>query len=267
MFLFSELFAKSYNFTLTLEKDVSVYPAPEFSPSNLIKMEIGHIIMIISNSFKQVTLSNKTGNWLFIDAGYYNSGENTTIKGWVPSFYIAEKKDFKKVTKFGEYELEGWVGDYRFDYKFNKDGTVIDTLYKEGIYEATIKCNLYCKDKVLFVEVQYKGDDSFQIFYLNETGDLFLQEMPIKAKRIDVVPLLNTNNLFYSITGDNVNVRADASVDGKILTLLSKGARVKLIKRSDIELYIGDKKGHWAYIETGVIKGWVFDYYLKEEGN
>ena len=44
------------------------------------------------------------------------------------------------------------------------------------------------------------------------------------------------------------------------------------MKRSDMALTVGGEKGFWAYIDTGitnkageVIKGWVFDYYLKEE--
>ena len=54
---------------------------------------------------------------------------------------------------------------------------------------------------------------------------------------------------------------------------LFKDYKVEVIKQSDIELIVGDKKGHWAYIDTevsddkgGTIKGWIFDYYLKEEG-
>ena len=78
-------------------------------------------------------------------------------------------------------------------------------------------------------------------------------------------------NFIRILTGDNVNVRAEASPKGEVLTMLSKGAKVKLLERSDKALTVGDKKGFWARIDTGVmdekkgetIKGWVFDYYLK----
>ncbi len=67
-------------------------------------------------------------------------------------------------------------------------------------------------------------------------------------------------------------MRAEAGTNSAALIKLSKGAKVSLLKRSDIALTVGDKKGFWAYIDTGVkgkngenIKGWVFDYYLKKE--
>ena len=76
----------------------------------------------------------------------------------------------------------------------------------------------------------------------------------------------------YILTGDNVNVRAEAATNGAVLVKLSKGAKVTLLKRSDTALTVGDKKGFWAYVDTQVtnkdgesIKGWVFDYYLKED--
>ena len=81
----------------------------------------------------------------------------------------------------------------------------------------------------------------------------------------------STDNI-YTLTGDNVNVRAEAATNGAVLLKLSKGAKVMLLKRSDTALTVGDKKGFWAYVDTQVtnkdgesIKGWVFDYYLKEE--
>ncbi len=86
-------------------------------------------------------------------------------------------------------------------------------------------------------------------------------------------PSSDSSKSVFTLTGDNVNVRAEAATNGAVLVKLSKGAKVTLLKRSDAALTVGDKKGFWAYIDTGItnkagnetIKGWVFDYYLKEE--
>lgn len=85
----------------------------------------------------------------------------------------------------------------------------------------------------------------------------------------NVVKLKN----YFSITGDNVRVRAEPATNGQVLTSLNKGAKVEVLKRGEQEEAIGGKKGRWAFVDTGVvdkktgetIKGWVFDAYLKEE--
>ena len=89
----------------------------------------------------------------------------------------------------------------------------------------------------------------------------------------DFDPLYETGN-YYILTGDNVNIRSVPSMNSSVLYMLKINSKVKLIYRSDIELSAGDKKGYWAYVDTEIkdekeretIKGWVFDYYLKEEG-
>ncbi len=83
-----------------------------------------------------------------------------------------------------------------------------------------------------------------------------------------------TNSWGYHIlTGNNVNVRAEATTNSKVLLQLKKGTKVKVLDRSDIEFTTVDgKTGYWVYIDTGVkdkkgktIKGWVVDVYLKPE--
>ena len=76
---------------------------------------------------------------------------------------------------------------------------------------------------------------------------------------------------YFILTGDNVNVRTEPNTNATVLLKLKKGTKVVVINREDEEVTIGDKTGHWAYIDTGVkdkkgntIKGWVFDVYLKE---
>lgn len=77
---------------------------------------------------------------------------------------------------------------------------------------------------------------------------------------------------YYILTGDNVRVRSAAGTNSIVLLSLNKNANVKLMNRSNISFSIGDKKGYWTLIDTGIdnrkkgtIKGWLIDYYLKEE--
>ncbi|URA10630.1 SH3 domain-containing protein [Thermospira aquatica] len=87
-----------------------------------------------------------------------------------------------------------------------------------------------------------------------------------------VLDLYLSPEIYYILTGDNVNVRSEASTNSAVLLKLKKGARVKLLERSDVTFTIGDRTGNWVYIDTGVkdkkgkpIKGWMVDIYLDEE--
>jgi hypothetical protein len=76
----------------------------------------------------------------------------------------------------------------------------------------------------------------------------------------------------FTLTGDNVNLRADAGTNSDVLAVLKIGAKVTLLGRLSGQETIGGKSGYWAYIDTGMkdiaggtVKGWVFDAYLKAE--
>ncbi len=130
--------------------------------------------------------------------------------------------------------------------------------------------NLYPKDTLTFdeksgiltVHLEYKSGVKKEFKYIFKDGvfELLSQSEVTNSKD------------YYILTGDNVNVRSEASTNSAVLLKLKKGARVKLLERSDISFTIGDKTGNWVYIDTGVkdkkgntIKGWIVDVYLKEE--
>lgn len=73
----------------------------------------------------------------------------------------------------------------------------------------------------------------------------------------------------FILTMDNVNLRAKSNIKSKVLVKIKEGQKVKLIKRTDAALTVGDKKGFWAWIEFEKNgkkwKGYVFDAYLKED--
>jgi hypothetical protein len=111
-------------------------------------------------------------------------------------------------------------------------------------------------------EIDYKfSDGKFELTGTNTNGtnNAAYQDQSIK---------------YYILTGDNVNVRQlPFQTNSVILTVLKKGARVRLIERMPEDITIGGKVGHWAYVETEVkdkagnaVKGFVFDAYMGEEG-
>lgn len=90
-----------------------------------------------------------------------------------------------------------------------------------------------------------------------------------------------SNDDLYVVTTDYLNVRVEPDINAGVLevpylknTMRKMQLRVtdvvKVLKKSKSEVMVGDKKGRWAYVDTGsyyrnkneIIKGWVFDYYL-----
>ncbi|URA10665.1 SH3 domain-containing protein [Thermospira aquatica] len=254
-------------------EDTIIYNEPNINSKVIRSLNITEIVLIESN----VMVTNAEGTkekWLFIKT---LGGK----KGWIQRNTIAKPTDFKQVKKFGDYYIEGWSGDYDFAYRFYRNGTykmkVFDDIKEKTIYKIG---RLYrCKNIV--------ATEGGALFYFDEEGNLFTDVLFIDDKtgepfraitnksefpkwaQSDKAPVLET---YYILTGDNVNVRSEASTNSAVLLKLKKGARVKLLERSDVTFTIGDRTGNWVYIDTGVkdkkgntIKGWVVDIYLKEE--
>ncbi len=119
---------------------------------------------------------------------------------------------------------------------------------------------------ILTVHLRFEKGKPFVLKYyqFDETNGKFI---PLEQTNDSVV-----TDKYYILTGDNVNVRAEATTNSKVLLQLKKGTRVKVLKRSDVGFMVDGKKGYWVYIDTGVkdkkgktIKGWVVDVYLKQE--
>ncbi len=169
LILFNISFAQKESFVVIVDTNATLYYLPDFDSSNIIKIPLGQMVKVISNLNKQAYFSNNIGNWVYLDAGFYKS-----YKGWIPSFWIAGRKDFKKLTKFGSYILKGMIGDGILDYKFNKDGTFVQKVYDDkGKFETTIKGNIYKKNMVICIEGKYLGKDYYDFFYLDNNDDLF----------------------------------------------------------------------------------------------
>ena len=240
-------------------------------------LDVTSLVKTLKKSGIMITNNGKISEWVYVDALYYSDNNpKETVKGWILDTQMADSKDFKRVTNFNEYILRGMDGDFVLDYHFYKDGK-----YKRKEYDENNKSKILSGTAYRFNDVIFAKDDEgkiYELFYLNENDDLcydFGAGM-IKAKMVGQDNLKGSKQegqtKFYTLTGDNVNVRAEASTNSAVLIKLSKGAKVSLLKRSDIALTVGDKKGFWAYIDTGIkdkkggtIKGWVFDYYLKKE--
>ena len=76
----------------------------------------------------------------------------------------------------------------------------------------------------------------------------------------------------YVVVGDNINIRTEPDIKSNILNKLRIGQTVKILKRTNKKIKIGDDIGEWVYIDpsmfkkgtTELLKGWIFDKYLAQ---
>ena len=281
-----------------ISTNAELYEGPEAGAKSMFPLSFGNKALLAGGRMEKnryrITV-NGTNGWV-------NEPDiSITPKNWVrfngieglviyyPKEYQYQFKKGKPVTDVNETYVE--------HYLYNKESFVRYTKVK-AFHSVTnenndlIKLDYYEKD-AYYYSGNY-GEDAYRTFSLEildkaKKGFIMIEvvtgkvtptpEEELIAKKIlfsvrlkETGGQLNTPSILYLLTGDNVNVRAEASTNSAALVKLSKGAKVTLLKRSDIVLTVGDKKGFWAYIDTGVkdkktgetIKGWVFDYYLKK---
>lgn len=178
------------DFVVAIKNNAYVYITPDIKAASLTKLSIGQNIIILSNTRTPIRIDNCDGYWVYIDTQQYNIENDITIKGWVPSIYIASKSEFKKVNKFNLYKFDGWYGDSRLDFVFNNDGTAIQTVYDEhGNIIELVKGRIYQKESIILIEGKARKNTYYDYFYFDEKGDLlsvFLDENdhPMKVKRL-----------------------------------------------------------------------------------
>jgi hypothetical protein len=74
----------------------------------------------------------------------------------------------------------------------------------------------------------------------------------------------------YIVIGNSINIRSDSDIKSDVMGILKIGQTVKVIKRINKKVKIGNDIGEWVYIDPGIfkkgtteiLKGWVFDKYL-----
>ncbi len=243
--------------------------------ADVIKNEEGKFKRTIN-----LTLANYlNGEYIFIS---YTVPQNIV---WDPGSYLFLKyngKYYKAIEDANIYENIYFYGNfiilydgdsfYSYNTKFNSEKLTNGN----GILDFVERNNFLKKvlTNILDSHVTFDTNNGILTAYLRvEEGKPFVVEK-YKFNNGKFELLQNQLTQTYILTGDNVNVRSEAATNGAVLLKLSKGAKVTLLKRSDVALTVGDKKGYWAFIDTGIakkdgeetIKGWVFDYYLKEEG-
>lgn len=94
-----------------------------------------------------------------------------------------------------------------------------------------------------------------------EIKDLSIEEAPVeetskvqeKAPKTSLVKESRYANIGISIAKSYVNIRESASMDGKVLGKLYKGAAAEILK----------SEGDWFYVESGSVKGYLKAEYLK----
>lgn len=92
---------------------------------------------------------------------------------------------------------------------------------------------------------------------------------------IGYVYLLGLNKLdndYRIVVGDNVNLRSDDNEKSQVIGKIDIATKVRVLKRTNKKVKVGDKEGEWVYIDSRffkkgtneTVKGWVFDYYLAD---
>jgi len=126
-----ELKSKLNNFVIICGDKVNVRAEPNVNAKVLECLSICKDVILLKKSGKKEKIGKIEGKWAYIDTRYYKDDKHEeTLKGWVFDYYLADLKNFKRVTSFIECKIEGWSGDYLLSYKFYKDGT-----YKRKKYD------------------------------------------------------------------------------------------------------------------------------------
>ena len=272
-FLFGNVYSTDFqpfgtNGAIVINRGAELFEKPDIKSTKILNLSYLQYVSV----FKMNSNSNQI--WYYIDSYSSTNHRPPTLKGWVNRIDLAGKSDFKPVRKMPEM----------FIIAYTIDGPEVNYhIYPDGTYEIWTKAETYNMDKSI---LKGKVIQCKNVLMMGDTGDLFYydEEGQLKSPFTEIKVITNkskfpkikepttqSKTLVLTLTGDNVNVRAEASTNSAALVKLSKGAKVTLLKRSDIALTVGDKKGFWAYIDTGIkdkkggtIKGWVFDYYLKK---
>jgi len=196
----------------------------------------------ISNFFNYQALGDTNGlNKCFVGRKFYSTGEKPAV-----SYEIAAKRVYKKND----------VEKYKQSFKGAGESNNLNVSPKTGDVELTI-LNKTGKSK------------TYYLFRKVADQWLILTLWADKGSETSSPPALSSSVNNFILTTDNVNVRAKANIKSKILAKIKMGQKVKLIKRTDVALTAGDKKGFWAWVEFEkngkTVKGYVFDAYLEEE--
>jgi len=272
---------------IAIDDNVLLYKEPTISSESIARIPHLQGVRIIAKT--NVISSGKDQLWYYVDSGMQNQKEKVrvvsnriitpTLKGWVQREDLAGWGDFKPADKIQEmfiicYEVEGPP----VYYSIYPNGTYKISTEDKYYYSESVKIHLngkvYRYKNVLLLTG--KAGEVANLFYYDyegklrggsswETKVITNKAKFLEWKKFDILGILCV------VTGDNVNVRTEPNTNATVLLKLKKGAKVVVINRQDEEVTIGDKTGHWAYIDTGVkdkkgntIKGWVFDVYLKE---
>ena len=207
----------------------------------------------------------------------------------IEGIYLYLPKDFNFKFENGELVTNGGNSNYSFEieYKIYDNQRFLDIYHNlndsyvhshSSFISNFVKINYYGNvdgyyyggnnlengNKALELTVDNELKKENYICDITLTSDNPSYEEEITAKKIlfsvrikdanhsSEQPLSDQPGQTYTLTGDNVNVRVEAATNGAVLVKLSKGAKVTLLKRSDIALTVGDKKGFWAYVDTQV---------------
>ncbi len=149
---------------------LNIRERPNIRSKTIGKLDITTVVKVLKKNTKKIMIGENKGNWFFVDTGYYIRGTREKLKGWVFSYFLSDGTDFKKISKFSNYRIEGWVGDWLLSYELYADGT-----FKQREHDSQKDSYNYIKGVIYRyrnVIVLHDKQRINQIFYISSNKKL-----------------------------------------------------------------------------------------------
>ncbi len=132
-----------------------------------IKILICFRVKLIKRSGKLDIIDGNKGEWVYVDPGFSDK-----TCGWVFSYYLAGKDDFRRLESLPDnYTLKYADGDVPYTYEFFKDGTSLRKPYARGDKELKGKLYIDNHDKIILLKYDTNDNASFW----GMTDDFFIK--------------------------------------------------------------------------------------------
>ena len=226
------------NCAIVINNDAILFEKPDINSMQIIKLFYLQNVYIIEKT--NIQIDDSKNIWYYVDSNHpTNDIPPLTLHGWVRRDELAGKNDFTPVNKIQGMVITVHLIDSSDNYSYiYPNGTyklMMPNSYELNIDKSILSGKIYKYKNIILL------GESFELYYYDNDGNLKSPyfQIDIMTNRSEI----SESNNIYTLTGDNVNVRAEAATNGAVLLKLSKGAKVTLLKRSDIALTVGDKKG------------------------
>ncbi|WP_374054382.1 SH3 domain-containing protein [Rossellomorea sp. FM04394] len=188
-------------------------------------------VVTVLSSGDRVTISDKEGDWLFIESG--------TVSGWVHEEYISENNPTPPPSKKRE----------------NKQGIITDNSLNVRTSPSVQSSVLGVLNKGDHVEVTGSVSGWYEIQFGNDRAWVNDAYIEFSSSSNEEEPAAASTELIGIITVHGLNVRDETSLNGRVVGKVSKGEKYSLLK----------EKNNWYQIKlSNGKKGWVAGWYVQK---